>query len=171
MQETDKPSLTFASIVFAVVLVGVISWTVLGGLVLGLTSLYAGFLFLWYWGEKEGAELNRFVRSLAGALCGLGLAWLLKGAPAAFGNVGFALALVCVAAAVFLHISQLVPFFINSATMLFLTVGAAPIILSQTDFVELTAAMVIGATLFGGIVFAARWIGSRSAAQNISEPS
>lgn len=171
MLDTNKPSLIFTSVVFAIVLVAVIGWTVLGGLVFGLTSLYAGFLFLWYWGEMEKAELNRFIRSLVGAFCGLGTAWLLKGAPTAFGNAGLALAIVCVAAVVFLHISQLVPYVINSATMLFLTVGAAPIILSQTDFVELTAAMVIGASFFGIVVFAARWLGSRITADKLSEPS
>lgn len=169
MQDNEKPGLVFAGTVFAIVLVAVVGWTMLGGLALGLTSLYAGFLFLWYWGEKEGAELASFPRSLAGALCGLGLAWLLKGAPAALGTAGLVLALVCVAAAVFVHIAKLLPFVINSAAMLFLTIGAAPIILSQTDFVELTASMMVGACFFGGIVFIARWVGARASAPKATD--
>ena len=100
MSEDDKPSIVMGSIVFAIVLIAVVGWTILGGLTLQLSSLYAGFLFLWYWGEKEGAELNRFIPSLVGALLGVALAWFLKIAPENFGTTGTALSLACLVSVV-----------------------------------------------------------------------
>ena len=161
MSNTGKPSLVFGSTVFGIVLVAVVGWTLLGGIALGLTSLYAGFLFLWYWGEVEGAEISRFLTCLAGAVSGIGLAWILQALPAFFGVAGMVASLSIVLIAVYAHIMKLLPFVINSATMLFLTVAAAPVILTQSDFTEVLSSAVLGAVFFGSIVFAAKWFAGR----------
>ena len=162
MNTPDKPSLVFGSTIFGIVVLAVIGWIMLGGVALGLTSLYAGFLFLWYWGEVEGAETGRFLTSLVGAVCGIGLAWILQAFPVTFGMTGTVAAILLVLIAVYAHILKLLPFVINSATMLFLTVAAAPIILNQSDFTEVLASASLGAIFFGCVVFTAKRLSSRS---------
>jgi len=169
MPSDEKPSILFGSTMFGIVLLVVISWIIVGGVALGLSSLYAGFLFLWYWGEVEGAEMDRFFTSLCGAVCGIGLAWMLKLAPDALGSIGIAISLGILLIAVYIHILKRLPFALNSAAMLFLTVGSAPAIFSQSDFGEVMASLGAGAVFFGCVVFALKWIISRSNAAPASE--
>ena len=169
MPSDERPSILLGSAMFGIVLLVVISWIIFGGIVLGLSSLYAGFLFLWYWGEVEGAEMDRFFTSLCGAVCGVGLAWMLKVAPDAFGPIGIAISIGILLLAVYIHILKRLPFALNSAAMLFLTVGSAPAIFSQSDFSEVMASLVAGAVFFGCVVYALKWFISKGATVPASE--
>lgn len=166
MSETEKPSIFVGTSIFAIVIFAIVGWVLLGGQELQLSSLYAGFLFLWYWGEMEGAELDRFLTSLVGTMVGIGLAWSLREFPVLLGTSGTILSIGLVLVALYVHILKLAPFAINAATMLFLTVGAAPLILSQSNFSDITMSALIGAVFFGCIVFVARW-----AAAKVSSPT
>jgi hypothetical protein len=141
---------------------GIGAWIALGGMALGIKSFFASFLFAWYWSNLGGADFKRIPECLIGALVGVALTWQLKLAPEAAHLLGISpatasiISLLIVVAALFVQVMNWVPMAVNSGAMLFLTVLAAPALLTSVDFVEITKAIVGGALFFAALAYVAK---------------
>lgn len=122
--------------------------------VLGMTSFYGGFLFIFYWTAIKHADLKEYWPCVVGGLTGLGLAWALHNLPLQFGTVGLVAALVGVLFVIYASIIGWVPLFVNMATMLFLTVGTIPALQGADEFRGFVLSVVYGAALIGVVMFA-----------------
>ncbi len=150
----------------ALVIVTVAGWIALGGLLLGVKSFFASFLFLWYWAAVEKAEFDRLAPALIGAMVGVALAWQTRFLTTHDPQHGLILALVVICIALFVQIMDWAPLAVNAATMLFLTVLGAPALLGAADFVELTKAVVLGAAFFAMAVYLAKvYVAARARAR------
>lgn len=147
-----KPGLGAGVAIVVIVTVAIIAWIMLGT-ALHLTSLYAGFLFLWYWSSVQHLDMKAILPSLVGALIGVGLGFLVHYLPEAYGTAGLVSALAAILIALYLTVIERVPFAFNSATMLYLTVIGAPAILTTTDFRELAFSTAIGSVFFAAFVY------------------
>lgn len=160
------PGLRNGSLIFLVVVVAIIAWTWIGGALLGLTSLFASFLFAWYWANVEAMRFDRIPAALIGGLVGVGLAWLLQLLPAVMGpGNGLIVALLAILVALFVQILNWLPLVCNASTMLFLTVMAAPALVEKSDFRDVALSVVLGATFFAALVRLGTAIASRNAAK------
>lgn len=142
----------------------IIGWIALGAGLLGVTSFFASFLFLWYWAAVEGADYKQWPQCLIGALMGLALAWQSAWLGAQFGTNGMIAGVVILLIAIYVQVMNWVPIAINRSTMLFLTVLAAPAILEQMDPAETALAITGGAVFFAGVVKLAYLYAARKAA-------
>ncbi|MFC6196759.1 hypothetical protein [Ponticaulis profundi] len=152
----EKPSLFAGFVILLIVIMGIVGWILLGGGVLKLSSLYASFLFLWYWSAVEKLDMKKLVPGMLGALIGIALAAGLHHLPLMSGTLGFIIAISAVVIAVYLGIVERVPALFNTATMLYLTVAAAPAIMESTDFREMAVATLLGGGFFAALVFGAQ---------------
>jgi hypothetical protein len=148
-------SLVNGILLLVLIVVGIVAWIIIGGTALAVKSFFASFLYVWYWANLEKADFKRIPASVIGALVGVGLAWGLKGLPAMYGNTGTIISLLIVVAALFVQIMGWLPIALNASAMLFLTVLAAPALLTNLDFIELTKAIVGGAAFFAALVYGA----------------
>lgn len=130
----------------------------------GNAAGYAGFLFLLYWAGIEHAKLEKLPAIAIGAFAGLGLAYLLHAAPAAYGAIGIAAAAFLLLLAIYCQVMGWFALVINMATMLFLTVATIPFVQKQADFTEMAMAVVLAVLYFGGLAFTAAKL-KRPAAQ------
>lgn len=147
------PGLRNGSLIFLVVVVAIIAWSFIGGALLGLSSLFASFLFAWYWANVEQMRFDRIPAAVIGGLVGVGLAWLLQVLPATLGPTnGAILALVAILVALFVQILNWAPFVCNASTMLFLTVMAAPALVEKSNFADVAVCVVLGALFFAALV-------------------
>lgn len=135
-----------------VVVIGIVLWIVASNGFIAPTSLFGGFLMLWYWAAVEQLSLARLPASILGALVGIGLAWLLLYAATTYGGAGLAGAVLALVAAIYLDVRRQVPLLVNPATMLYVTVGAAPLVQLKVDWVELSLSTVVGGLFFAGFV-------------------
>ncbi len=124
------------------------SLIMVGGRYLGLQSFFASFMFLWYWATVEKAEFNRLIPSLAGALVGVVLAWQLYYLPIKFGENGLIIALFIICTAILGQIMNWAPVALNASAMLYVTVLAAPALLSSANFIDISKSITIGALYF-----------------------
>ena len=130
-------------------------WIALGSQILGISSFFASFLFLWYWSTVEKVDFARWVPSLVGALVGVLLAWSPKILADLIGPAGGILALVLIIVALFCTIMNWLPLALNGSAMLYLTVFGAPLLLADMDpprVGELFIAIIGGAIFFAGVV-------------------
>jgi hypothetical protein len=159
-----RPGLANGSLIFVVVVAAIVALSLLAGGVFGLKSLFAAFLFAWYWANVEATRFDRLPAALIGALVGIGLAWLLQILPAQLGPSGGLVALLAILVAVFVQIQNWLPLVCNTSSMLFLTVMAAPVLVEKTDFLDVAICIVLGAGFFAAIVRAAQWVAARRGA-------
>lgn len=144
------------------IIAGVVGWIVVGGVYLGVKSFFASFLFAWYWANLEHADVKRLPHALIGAMVGLALAWQTKLLPEMAPQLGLTattatiIAVLILVAAIFIQVMNWLPIALNASAMLFLTVLAAPALLTTIDFVEMTKALVGGAVFFTGVVYVAK---------------
>jgi hypothetical protein len=138
-------------LIFLLVVGAVIGWILLGGQ-FGVVSFFASFLFLWYWAAVEQADFKQWPQCLIGALVGLGLAWQSAYLPAHFGTPGMIVAIMVLLVAIYVQIMNWVPIAINRAAMLYLTVLAAPALLTKLNVPETALAITGGAVFFAGVV-------------------
>lgn len=131
---------------------------------LGLTILYGGFFFAFYWTGLKGAALAEFWPSVIGAMGGIGLAWLLHILPAQYGAAGSAVAIGLVLLSVYLLIMGWLGLFINQAFMLFLTVATIPKIQTPDEMMRMIWALLAAAALLGSTVLTVQRIQARKAA-------
>ena len=138
-------------LIFLLVVGGIIGWIALGSQI-GVVSFFASFLFLWYWAAVDQADFKQWPQCLIGALVGLGLAWQSAYLPAHFGTPGLIAGIVILLVAIYVQIMNWVPIAINRAAMLYLTVLAAPALLTKLNVAETGLASVGGAVFFAGVV-------------------
>lgn len=151
-QKQVAPTPVGGLIITMIIVIAIAGWIFLGLKWLGISSFFASFLFFWYWGAVEGADLKKWPHCTMGAFVGLALAWQSQWLAQNFGTQGLIAGLLIILAAVYLEVMNWLPWAINRSAMLFLTILAAPIILEKLDPVEMSKAIGLGALYFGGIV-------------------
>jgi hypothetical protein len=135
------------------VLLGVIA-VILGflGLVvlLSITEVWAGFLFLLYWGGIQHLELKEYPAATLGSLFGLLLIYLAHNLGTILGlpDLSLPLFLGVICTVVYLQILGKFSLVINLASMLFLTVGTIPQ-LAELDILNIAKAVALSALYFG----------------------
>jgi hypothetical protein len=143
------------------IIAGLIAAYMALGSMLGIASLFAGFLFLLYWAGIKHADPKEFAPALLGGLGGLVLAFLLHVLPADFGAIGMAAALLLVVVAVYVQLRELCPLVINLAFMLHLTLGTVPPVAKEADFIGMGTAVLLAASFFGGLLYLVRRLNQR----------
>jgi hypothetical protein len=147
------------------VVVAIVGWVLLGGSFLAETTLFGGFLMLWYWAKVEHLAIQRLPASIIGALVGIGLAWAILYGASNYGTSGLAIGLLLLVVAIYLDIVQVLPLFVNASTMLFSTIAAAPLVQLKVNWIELCLATAGGGLFFGAFVTAALWLAGRMSKQ------
>ena len=137
--------------ILIIVLVLIVAWMAIGLQVLHLhdTSLIGGFLMLWYWANNEQLQFNRLPAAIIGAVVGIGLGWALVFGAVNYGTTGLIAALLLLILALYLDIIKAVPLVVNTSTMLYVTIAAAPLVQLHVDWLELVLSTVIGGLFFG----------------------
>ena len=137
--------------ILIIVLVLIVAWMAIGLQVLHLhdTSLIGGFLMLWYWANNEQLQFKRLPAAIIGAVVGIGLGWALVYGAVNYGTTGLIAALLLLILALYLDIIKAVPLVVNTSTMLYVTIAAAPLVQLHVDWVELVLSTVIGGLFFG----------------------
>lgn len=152
--EAAPPGYGAGIVILLVVVIGIVGWIAIGSAI-SLTSFYASFLFLWYWATVDKLDIRKFLPSMIGALIGIALAWGVYALPAQLGEVpGTILALCLILLALYVVIIERVPFAFNPALTLYLTVVAAPALLTTSNFGELALATLLGGAFFALFVTA-----------------
>lgn len=116
---------------------------------LGLPSVYGGFLFVFYFTGLCHAAPDKFASAVAGAFCGLAMAYLLTQLPVTLGTMGMAIALGIVLAAIYALIMGWAPLLVNNAAMLFLTVGTIPALHQTATIAEMALSALLAVGLIG----------------------
>lgn len=147
--------------IIAVVVVAIAAWAVIGTALFSEATLFGGFLLLWHWANLEQLEIKRLPTTIAGALIGIALAWQVVYLTGFMGTNGLILGLLIMIVAIYLQIINAVPFLFNPATMLFLTVAAAPLVQLKVDFAELALATVVGGLFFVLFIVSLQWLAAR----------
>lgn len=150
------------AITFIVLLV-IIGWIALGLQFLADTSLFGGFLMLWFWATCEQLDFRRLPVAIAGALVGIFLAWFIVFAAAKWGGAGLAAGIGLLVLALYMDVIKAVPLLINGSTMLYLTVAAAPLIQLHVNWLELVLSTVVGGVFFGLVVEGLKRLAARFA--------
>lgn len=136
---------------------------------LGINASYPGFLFIFYWLGLMHQAPGAYLPSLAGALGGVAMAWILIAMPPLVGPAGMVVAGVALAAVLFCLIRGQLSFFINNAMMLFMTVATIPevdiaaipkvrfLAMSEAGFMdkalEMAASISVAALYIGGLAW------------------
>ena len=149
----------------AIVMVLIVGWIALalGVLKLTDTTLVGAFMFLWYWANNEQLRFDRLVPAMLGSLVGIGIAWFLVYGAQHYGGPGLTAALALLVLALYLDVIKALPLLVNTATMLFVTLAAAPLIQLHVDWIELVISTVAGGAFFAGAVFALQKLAARFA--------
>ena len=135
--------------ILIIVLVLIAAWLAIGSLFLQQTSLIGGFLMLWYWANNEQLQIKRLPAAIIGAVVGIGLGWALVYGKVNYGTTGLIAALLLLILALYLDIIKAVPLVVNTSTMLYVTIAAAPLVQLHVDWVELVLSTVVGGLFFG----------------------
>ena len=151
--------------ILGIVLVLIVAWIVLGTQVLRLaeTSLVGGFMMLWYWANNEQLEIRRLPAAIIGAVVGIGLGWFLLFGAVHYGGAGLTAALLLLVLALYLDIIKALPLIVNTSTMLYVTLAAAPLVQLHVNWTELVISTVIGGLFFGGVVEGLKRLAARFA--------
>ncbi|MDE2412299.1 MAG: hypothetical protein KGM18_11050 [Sphingomonadales bacterium] len=149
--------------ILLIVVVLIVAWIAIGLQFMTDTSLVGGFMLLWFWANNGQLEIGRLAPAIVGSVVGIGVAWLLVYAPTHFGGAGLTLGLAALLLALYLDIIKAVPMLVNNATMLFITLAAAPLIQLRVNWVELILSTVVGGLFFGLAVEALKRIAARFA--------
>lgn len=137
-----------ALVLLGIVVVGVAVYIGLA-ILLGMDSFYGGFLFILYWMGIKHTDMAEFWPSFVGGMAGLGIAWSLHNFPILFGTAGMIVALAIVLLTIYAMLMGWVPLVVNTATMLFLTVGTIPALQNDIEFSNLLTSYLYGAALIG----------------------
>jgi hypothetical protein len=140
---------------------------------LHIDAIFAGSLFLFFWTGVEKAAPAAYVPTLVGALGGLANASLFHPAVVsafAIDPVWAVVAgLVVLCLVLYLLLIQRVSVLCNQSYMLFVTVGAIPLLPDTRIFVSMVEAIFLSAAYFGIIVWALNYIGARRAVRAAGE--
>ena len=172
MSDTTNPPAVAATpgpvagiVITLIAVVIIVAWIALGLTVLHLqdTSLVGGFLLLYYWANNGQLEIKQLPAAIIGALVGIFLSWFVVYAAVQWGNMGLAAGLILFVLALYLDVIKAVPAVVNTATMLYLTVAAAPLVQLHVDWRELVIATVVGGLFFGLVVEGLKRLAARFA--------
>lgn len=147
----------------ALVIVLIVAWIAIALNFMADTALVGGFMLLWYWANNEQLEISRLPTAIAGALVGIFVAWFLVYAGGQWGGAGIAAGLAVLVLALYLDVIKAVPFAVNSSTMLFVTLAAAPLIQLHVNWQELVLSTVVGGLFFGLVVEGLKRLAARFA--------
>jgi hypothetical protein len=156
--------------VAGVIAVGIVLWAGICSVLLSHTSMFAGFMVLWYWAKVEHLAMARLPATVLGGLIGIGLSWVMLLCAQAYGGPGFAFGLLLLFLAIYLDVIQVMPLFFNASTMLFSIVSAAPLIQLKINWVEFCLAAAGGGVFFGAFVAGLMWLAGKMS-QRASRPS
>lgn len=160
----DAPPGPLAGIVVTLIVVGlIVGWIIIGSALFDAKgeTFFASFLLLWFWANNEKLEVKRLPSATLGALYGIGLAWLMHALPATYGTAGLVVALLAVVVSLYVQTCNFLPLIVNASAMLFLTVAAAPLIMTKVDWVDMLVATVLGAFYFAAIAEGAKWLAAK----------
>lgn len=149
----NQESPTLSPIAAFGVLLGVIA-VILGFLallvLLNITEVWAGFLFLLYWGGIHHLALKEYPAATLGSLFGLLLIYLAHNLGTIVGlpDLSLPLFLGVICTVVYFQILGKFSLVINLAAMLFLTVGTIPQ-LAELDILNIAKAVALSALYFG----------------------
>ena len=151
--------------ILGIVLVLIVAWFVLSTQVLHLaeTSLVGGFMMLWYWANNEQLEIRRLPAAIIGAVVGIGLSWALVYGATNYQGAGLTAALLLLVLALYLDIIKALPLIVNTSTMLYDTLAAAPLVQLHVNWIELVISTVVGGLFFGGVVEGLKRLAARYA--------
>jgi hypothetical protein len=156
------PSPVAGLAITAIIVVAVVLWAIGGAALFSEATLFGAFLLLWHWANLEQLDIKRLPSALGGALVGIALAWQVVYLSQAMGTNGMIIGLLIMIAGIYLQVINVLPFLFNAATMLFLTVAAAPLIQLKVDFTELALSTVVGGLFLGAFVEAVKWIAAKA---------
>ena len=154
-------------VILGVVLALIVAWIVIGLQVLHIhdTALVGGFLMLWYWANNEQLQFKRLPAAIIGALVGIGLGWFLIYGTVTYGTNGLIAGLLLLVFALYLDIIKAVPLVVNTSSMLYVTIAAAPLVQLHVDWMELVISTVVGGVFFGLVVEGLQRLAARSASK------
>lgn len=125
---------------------------------LGLLSVFAGMLLVFYWFACKSGEL----RALPSALLG-GLGGILNGAlfvlPGIEPGLSALLGLIVVLVALYLMLIGVIPLIFNQAYMLLVTVSTIPALMAPPQHIGMALAITLSALYFGAIIGALKLLG------------
>lgn len=129
-----------------------------------VTEVWAGFLFLLYWGGIHHLDLKEYPAAALGSCFGLLLIYLAHNLGTLLGlpELSLPLFLLLICTVVYLQILGKFTLVINLAAMLFLTVGTIPQ-LAAIGVPDIGKAVALSALYFGVIAAAGNWIASHKA--------
>ena len=127
-----------------------------------ITEVWAGFLFLLYWGGIHHLDLKEYPAAALGSCFGLLLIYLAHnlGTLLGYPELSLPLFLVLICTVVYFQILGKFTFVINLAAMLFLTVGTIPQVSELNEF-DIGKAVVLSAAYFGLIAALGNWMAAR----------
>ncbi|QJQ31305.1 hypothetical protein GV829_01655 [Sphingomonas lacunae] len=160
----EAPPGPVAGIVVTLIVVGlIVGWIIIGNMSFDPKgeAVFAGFLLLWFWANNEKLDVKRLPSATLGALYGIGLAWLLYALPTNYGSAGLVVALLAVIVSLYVQTCNFVPLVINASAMLFLTVAAAPLILTRVDWINMIIATLLGAVYFASVAEGVKWLAAK----------
>lgn len=161
--EVPPPGPIAGLVVLLIAVVLLVVWIVIAVQFLSDTVLVGGFMLLWYWANNGQLDIRRFPAALIGSLVGIGIAWLLVYAPAHFGGAGLAIGIGALLLALYLDIIKALPLVVNNATMLFVTLAAAPLIQLHVDWGQLVLSTVLGGLFFATTIEGLKRVAARFA--------
>jgi hypothetical protein len=131
---------------------------------LGITTIWAGFLFLLYWMGLMQSAMKAWLPALLGALGGIALGWILIALPKIVGMPAMVGGGVLLAAIIFFFIRGQFAIVINNAMMILLTVATIPQVNVGANAPEMAVAVVVAALYTWVFATATAWVMSRRAA-------
>lgn len=154
------PGAGVGAMITALVIVALVPWFLIGGRFLNIEVLVGGILLGWYWLNVESADAKRIPASIIGALVGIAIAWAALYLATRLGVPGLLIGLAIMIITIWLDIVGWLPLAVNKATMLFLTIAAAPIVQLHVDFPQLAISTLVGGLYFMAFTEAVKWAAS-----------
>ena len=148
--------------VAAVIVLALAGWVALGSQFMSESSLFGGFLVLWYWAKVEKLSMQRLPATVLGGLVGILVAWAMFYGASNYNGTGLALGLLLLIFAIYLDVIQVLPLLFNASTMLFSIIAAAPLVQLKVDWMELCLAVAVGGIYFGAFVAAVMWLAGKA---------
>ena len=151
--------------ILVIVVLLIVAWIAVGTGLLHLqeTSLVGGFLMLWYWANNEQLQFKRLPAAIIGAVVGIGLGWALLHGALHYGTPGLIGGVLLLVLALYLDIIKAVPLVVNTSSMLYVTLAAAPLVQLHVNWPELVISTVAGGLFFGLLVAGLQRLAARFA--------
>lgn len=139
-------------IVLAVILtMAIFFFSIVSGM-LGLVNVWAGCMFLWYWANVDHFKMDHtLVENIVGSLVGIALCFGLYYLLHNYGLSVFVIALIVVLFVV-LFFMEFLPYILNKATFLFITVLTAHQFLTESNYFDLLLSYAFGVVWFSLIL-------------------